>query len=657
MSIITTLMRAVLAASALAAVPWTAQAQSCPANPTAGADYSNRDLSGCNFSTMNLGAAKFSSSTLLGATFKGASLDGANFSGAKFGRWTAGNGQTTSFTEADLTKADFTGTFLAEVEMQFAKLKCTTFKQTVLSSAKFGPRLRLDDDDACRTSFRNATMNCEFIAQWKSLDLSNANLQACWDKLAGVDFGHAVMNGVQLSGINLAGTRWQSAELNGAMFMKSDLSDADFTGAFLKAALFNQSDLSRVKFDGATLSGAQLIGATLSRASMHGAILQEADGYRAANLTGAFMPSVNLTGAVLSNAVMAGVQFYGQDASLAGATMQNVSLSGANLSGVSLASAQLQGAVFDGAVLVGASLKGANLGPADGVRVTSLNHANLQSADLSGANLTGASLANAAVATGSGVPLFSDGSDTANLVKDLDASRYTAELAKLFASHGYPLFVCNDPQMLVISPDLAWEVTTSTPVGTSPSLYSRFDVTATSSGVKVSGRTSTGPGATLFTVRGDFASDLNARQFPRAVLDGFADNGYKLPPCENPSITVSAKTPPKWDVSEALTTLSQTGAGYTGFSVFQTTDQSALNVFGSVITVVQVDEKGLLSNRPITVTPTIFDSANFSNDTVMPNNQTYKTNKDKNLTLAQMMIAPNPPAPPACVPSPLTWCD
>lgn len=655
MTIALTLMRAAFAAAFLAAVPWAAQAQSCPASPSPGADYSNKDLSGCNFANLTLDGAKFNNAKLLGTSFKGASLKGVNFGTAEFGRWTTG--QTTTFTEADLTNADFTGTVLATVELQFAKLNCTKFNQTVLSSANYGPRLTLNDAAGCRTSFKNATMNCEFIAQWKSLDLSNANVQTCWDKLAGVDFSNAIMPGVQLSGINLAGTRWNNASLDNAMFMKSDLSDSDFSGASLKLALFNGSELSRAKFDNAKLNGAMLVGARLPQASMTGAVLQNSDGFPAANLSGAFMPSVNLAGALLSNVIMAGAQFYGEGASLAGASMQNADLSGANLSGVSLATALLQGATLDNAILVGASLKGANLGPADNARVASLNRANLQSVDLSGATLTKTSLANAAAATGSGVPLFTDASDTANLVKDLNAQQYTAELANLFGSHGYPLFACNDPQMVVVSPDQTWEVTTSTPVGKSPSLYSRFDISAATTGVKVYGRPATGPSTLLFSLTGDFASALNAHQFPRAVLDGFAKNGYALPPCGNPSIAVGVSTPPHWGVSESLTSLWQTGAGYTGFNVFQTADQSALNVFGSVITVVQVDDKGFLSNQPITLTPTLFNSAVFSDYTVMPNNQTYKTNQDNHLTLDQMMIAPNPPAPPACVPSETTWCD
>lgn len=637
MTIIATLMRALLAAGALAAVPWTAQAESCPANPAQGADYSYRDLSGCNFSSANLDGANFRNATLLGALFKRASLVGANFSGARFGRSTEANPQTTSFTEADLTKANFTDAILADVEMQHAKLTCTNFNKTNLISAKFGPRLSLDDQN-CKTSFQNATMNCEFIAQWKFLTLSNANLRACKDDLAGVDFKGAVMNGVDLSGINL--------------------SHASFTNASLRSAKFTESDLSHVNLDGAQLNGAQLTGARLSHASMQGANLQEADGYPAANLTRALMNSVNLAGAPMSNVVMAGVWFYGEGASLAGATMQNVNLSGAILWKVSLASAKLQGAVLDGAILVEASLKGANLSHADKVRATSLYKASLQNADLSGANLTGASLANAAVATDTGVPLFSVESDTAALVEDLAAARYTAELAKLFASHGYPLFACDNPQMHVIKTDLAWEVTTQSPVGKSPSLYSRFDLAATSSGVEVSGHTSKSGNTPLFTVHGNFESDLNAGQFPRAVLDGFAANGYPLPSCSNPSITVKDETEGKqWRISVRLTTLSQTGAGYTGFTVIQTKGEAPLKVSGSEITVVQIDEEGQLSNKPFTFTTTKFNSAIFSDDTTMPNNHTYKTNKDHNLTWEQMVTAPEPPPPPSCVPSISTWCD
>ena len=91
-------------------------------------------------------------------------------------------------------------------------------------------------------------------------------------------------------------------------------------GAELSGAFLVEVDLSGIDLTGANLSGAALGGANLTGANLTGA-----------NLTGAALPGVNLTGANLTGA------------NLTGATAHGVYLNGANLSGATLDGAALSG--------------------------------------------------------------------------------------------------------------------------------------------------------------------------------------------------------------------------------------------------------------------------------------------------------------------------
>ena len=113
-----------------------------------------------------------------------------------------------------------------------------------------------------------------------------------------------------------------------------------------------------------------------------------------ANLSGADLEDVDVSGANLRNANLSGVDL--QDADVSGAQLQGANLRNANLSGADLEEANLEDADVSGAHLWNANLSGAILQDAD-VSGAQLQGANLRNANLSGADLKEANLEDADV--------------------------------------------------------------------------------------------------------------------------------------------------------------------------------------------------------------------------------------------------------------------
>ena len=104
------------------------------------------------------------------------------------------------------------------------------------------------------------------------------------------DFAKAVLDGADLSGVDLSEASLNFAHLSGADLSGADLSDADLWWAHLDGA-----DLSGADLSGADLRDANLSGANLSEADLSGANLSEAQVSseqlaQAASLEGAIMP-------------------------------------------------------------------------------------------------------------------------------------------------------------------------------------------------------------------------------------------------------------------------------------------------------------------------------------------------------------------------------
>lgn len=393
----------------------------CPASLVQGGhDYHGLSLVRCNFSGLDLSGANFNGATLSAVVFVRAKLVGADFGNATF----ADSGNPVfpnDFTLADLTQAKFKGArFNGLTYLTHARLSSADFSNTDVSkgNAVFGAVLDFDAAASPRLSFAGTTLNCEFVPQWGSIDLSGAKgLTACAAQLAGFDFSKAMLAGADLSGIDLRKTKWDGAQLNGTNFQGAMLDGATgLNGAaltVLKGALLNQASARYVDFSAGKLNGANFAGANLEAADFSGADLSadpDKPGSTAASFERASLKNVSFAGATLNSVSFGYASLYGtalgapsavctlakagcpQAAPRTGGTCSCASASGANLTDTDFANAFVYGVDFstratlvnatrfDGAILVSANFSQATfqIDPTGGGKAPSFNGAWLQ---------------------------------------------------------------------------------------------------------------------------------------------------------------------------------------------------------------------------------------------------------------------------------------
>ena len=148
----------------------------------------------------------------------------------------------------------------------------------------------------------------------------------------------SILNGANMSGMNLEGLRFDEVYLQ----------DAILTGANLRHTNFLAANLQRVSFWEANLQEAYLHSANLQKAHLYAANLQGANLVKA-NLQEANLQWANLIGAQLLRATIEG-------ATLAFAKLQEAELKEADLRGSHLGDAKLDGANLEGANLQGATV-------------------------------------------------------------------------------------------------------------------------------------------------------------------------------------------------------------------------------------------------------------------------------------------------------------
>ena len=362
----------------------------CPTSPSAtpGLDFRGQTLDFVNFSNADLVNANFQGATLKGVMFIRANLTGANFSNAKFVD-TQIPARPTDFTLAQLQSACFVrAQFQAPTYLTYATLACADFSQTDLTTghAIFGDSpLRISTTRECRPRFRQAVMNCEFIEQWGSLDMTQANIGACTTALtspqgrAGRDFSGGVFTGVVFDNLDLSHSKWDGAVLERASFQGATLDYAtglngqDDRVARLSAALFNRASVRHVDFSNAQLYGAQFTNADVSYSRFSGAFFQaNPDASKpveaAAAFDGAHLKNVDLSGANLEGATFQYASFYGDFGGAAptfpcqrfksGPPFTNncATISGTTLTGTNFSNAYLYGVDFGGGTVLNGTI-------------------------------------------------------------------------------------------------------------------------------------------------------------------------------------------------------------------------------------------------------------------------------------------------------------
>ena len=337
---------------------------------------------------------------MTGVVFIRTNLSGADFSGATFAD--SGNPSLpTDFTFANLSNAKFVGAkFNGTTYFTYATLTCADFSSPVSGStnlnngnAIFGDAPLDIDTQQCRPKFRGTTMNCEFVAQWNLLDMSNANIGACTDQLQTVrgkahDFSGGIFANVVFDNLDLSGSKWNGAVLDYASFQGATLDNA--TGlngtpnalSKLSAAKFNNASVQNVDLSYAQLYGAQFTNANLSNSSFAGSFLQANTSVTPPIETAAVFDGAHLRNVTFASAQLQSVRFrfaslYGTYGGAAptfpclaansnkcgtptGSTCACATASGADLTATDFSNAYLYGVDFGGTTTV----NGTNFGSA-----------------------------------------------------------------------------------------------------------------------------------------------------------------------------------------------------------------------------------------------------------------------------------------------------
>lgn len=260
------------------------------------------------------------------------------------------------------------------------------------------------------------------VRNWNKWRKSNRNIKIDLRKavlnevdLSGVDLRNADLKGSQLvyadlSGAKLSHANLYEADLTGANFDNANLSEVDLRHAILQTANFSSANLVGAKLDSSDLRDSIFIDANISKANLSMANLDRAK-FSDANLNrtcldGASLIETDFARASLNGTslVMAGFTFDKFDAirsvdtELSRAYIKKINFRGASLTKSNLSVANLPDADFREANLDGANLDGASLMNADfsfsNLRFANLRTANLHHATFDMANLEGADLRN-----------------------------------------------------------------------------------------------------------------------------------------------------------------------------------------------------------------------------------------------------------------------
>jgi uncharacterized protein YjbI with pentapeptide repeats len=308
--------------------------------------------------------------TFLGSRVSGARLEGATLVGADF---TGADMAAAILRGADLTEArvrgrgNNLGLDLRSLADRRTRLVGTDFSDTDVTGALFDPEPDYSTDADRRTRFTRARVPFSALGlRWSLLDLTESLVPDLPRDLSNLDASRAVLSGMR------------------------DLHDRIYVQA---------------RFDGALMQGVNLAGSNLTSASFRGAVLDGEEGGRpAAVLAATLLQNADFANALLSGVDFSHAYFFGDSASVAGATLRRVVMVSAYLTGLDFSAVrerQLEGGVFTDACLVNANFKGTDLRGIDGAPTTMVRCA-LQGASFEAATLFDAVLVDAAVAREAG---------------------------------------------------------------------------------------------------------------------------------------------------------------------------------------------------------------------------------------------------------------
>ncbi len=455
--------------------------------------FAGRDLTGSRFNGAVLDGVDFSGATLINAAFSmrdgmGCVMTDARFAGADLSNVNISN---CVLTECDFSRAKVSKTTVSSSRVVGCRFDETDWTDSTLSTIVRDPQ-RL-------TSFRGASLKgmplllsmSTLNPDLSCLDLTGAKIVDFAKSIGSLkgypwNFDHAVVTGLDCTGIQLPNSTMIGASLAGMNFSKADLSNADFRGVQSHCELFSVTapaeeysallDALRNANADKVAGNFQKRGISLGRASVkktpRGGWTVTGDATRSVfevvqknSGANAGLVAADVTPNLFDGATLTGAKF-GRDGSqpalMRGARFTNAKLNGADFSYADVSqinpddkttATQFDGAIMNNANLGHAVLNGATLTRAE------LHEANLVGASLKGSDLTGAQLGALTevfhiVATGTA------GDEFQRFLNALNA-KDVATVTTVFGNHGRKLTPGATTVAIALA-DRSWTVTDST---------------------------------------------------------------------------------------------------------------------------------------------------------------------------------------------------
>jgi beta-lactamase regulating signal transducer with metallopeptidase domain/uncharacterized protein YjbI with pentapeptide repeats len=177
--------------------------------------------------------------------FSGQDLAGRNFHAKRFA--------STTFSRANLRRADFSSSVLVSVDLSHADLRGASFARAVMTNCD------LSDAEMQGADFNGVRMiNCTFDARSLSPEQAGQFLRAC---TVNCDFSGARLNGQDLSNLRLQNVDLSGADLHGTNDSHSVFTNVNLAGANLNGADLTNSKFVNVDFSHANLNAARTQGA------------------------------------------------------------------------------------------------------------------------------------------------------------------------------------------------------------------------------------------------------------------------------------------------------------------------------------------------------------------------------------------------------------
>jgi uncharacterized protein YjbI with pentapeptide repeats len=414
---------------------------------------------------------------------------------------------------------------------------------------------------------------------------------------AAYDLRHVDLTGASLSGVNCSGTQFQ-----GATFQKTN-----FSGANLANAYFNATDIRGILWG----NNIQAPGANFTAAIGCGIVV---------NSTGT---PPNGPQARFDSAIFAGADF-----------------AGANLSNASFVSAVFYNANFSGAILTGANLSGisAGLSNSGNFQPADFSHAMLADADFNGAHLEGVSFAGAQmyyIARGSLNNAFLVETDLSGA--DLTSTPLNKTIVQGANFDGAILVGCIITSVTFVPSAEGQPVSM---VGAHLE-GAQFVGTTSFTGCRLSDASAAvSQGVPLFTsaIATDWISSLDSQTVPSDLVSAFSNFGYALSP--SAEVTV-VKAGGQWTLLQNPVNLSPGIVELVGFTL--NASGPTLAVYGSSISVNEVQPGGYTINMILPVEPTSLTLSQLDPTTRCPNHRTVAVNSADQLTWASILTVPKPP--------------